>query len=142
MLYIRSSYASLLMPHCPVTVSFCLPLSLSVYPSPGICTCVPRKRRASKPHHERRRNSCFACTAITTAVHASRENKSVCVKMLLPPGIRNEGNICFASSILQCLLNQPFFIEGLEALRMQHMERCNQCCRGLLRTIQFFNSVR
>ena len=28
------------------------------------------------------------------------------IKMLFPPGIRNSGNISFATSILQCLLNQ------------------------------------
>ena len=36
------------------------------------------------------------------------------MEMLLPPGISNSGNICFASSILQCLFNQQLFREVLQ----------------------------
>ena len=36
--------------------------------------------------------------------HISNRNK-----MLLPPGIKNEGNICLASCVLHCPLNQEDF---------------------------------
>ena len=36
------------------------------------------------------------------------------MEMLLRPGISNSGNLCFASSILQCLFNQQLFREVLQ----------------------------
>ena len=50
---------------------------------------------------------------------------------LSPPGITNEGNICFASSILHCLLNQQVFIRVLDRVKLQHSPRCNECQQGL-----------
>ena len=50
------------------------------------------------------------------------------VEMLFPPGIKNEGNICFASSVLQCLLNQKVFVEALDKL---HEPLCSQCQFGM-----------
>ena len=45
--------------------------------------------------------------------------------MLLPPGIKNEGNICFASCVLHSLLNQEEFC-------MQHLQQgCSECQQGL-----------
>ena len=55
--------------------------------------------------------------------------------MLLPPGIKNEGNICFASSILHCLLNQKDFCRLLDAVKLQHLQQSCIQCKGLLSTI-------
>ena len=50
---------------------------------------------------------------------------------LSPPGTTNEGNICFASSILHCLLNQRVFFRVLDRVKLQHSPRCNECQQGL-----------
>ena len=47
--------------------------------------------------------------------------------MLLPPGIRNRANICFASSVLQYLLNQQLFKTTIEKLQVSHMPTCEEC---------------
>ena len=52
--------------------------------------------------------------------------------MLLPPGIKNEGNICFASCILHCLLNQEDFCGLLNDVKVQHLQQgCSQCQQDL-----------
>ena len=41
--------------------------------------------------------------------------------MKVPPGIQNNGNICFAnSSVLQCFFNQQFFRQVLLDLKQSH----------------------
>ena len=47
--------------------------------------------------------------------------------MLFPPGIRNEGNICYASSILQLFMNQKVFVEVLADVASNHLPLCNEC---------------
>ena len=39
---------------------------------------------------------------------------------LIPPGITNIGNICYASSVLHCFFNQEVFVKGLEELSNLH----------------------
>ena len=53
--------------------------------------------------------------------------------MLLPPGIHNSGNICFASSILQCLLNLQLFREMFHDVGEVHMPTCEDCKKGYLK---------
>ena len=62
----------------------------------------------------------------TVIIQESMELMSV----LLPPGIRNEGNICFASSILQCLLNQTLFKKVLADIGVSHVPACDVCEQG------------
>ena len=59
----------------------------------------------------------------------SMEQKQI-MPALLPPGIRNDGNICFASSILQCLLNQPLFRKLLADIGVSHVSACDVCAQG------------
>ena len=47
-------------------------------------------------------------------------SSSMEMSLLLPPGIRNERNICFASCILQCLFNQPLYRKVLADLGVSH----------------------
>ena len=47
--------------------------------------------------------------------HISNRNK-----MLLPPGIKNEGNICLASCVLHCPLNQEDICSLLNDVKVQH----------------------
>ena len=47
--------------------------------------------------------------------------------MLLPPGIENSGNICFASAVLHCLLNQKLFREVVEDVEQSHLPECREC---------------
>ena len=57
---------------------------------------------------------------------------SCAVRMvLLPPGIRNEGNICYASSILHLLMNQRVFVEVLDDVRLEHLPSCCDCVQGM-----------
>ena len=46
--------------------------------------------------------------------------------LLVPPGIRNIGQICYASSVLQCLFNQEVFSNALQRLSTVHH---NCCCK-------------
>ena len=50
--------------------------------------------------------------------------------MKVPPGIQNSGNICFASSVLQCLFNQQFFRHVLLDLKQSHCPVCENCKQG------------
>ena len=54
------------------------------------------------------------------------------ITMLLPPGIRNDGNICFASSILQCLFNCPLFQKMIIDVGVSHTPTCKCCKEGKL----------
>ena len=49
---------------------------------------------------------------------------------MLPPGILNEENICFASCILQCLFNQPLYKKVISDLEMAHVSTCDICKQG------------
>ena len=53
-------------------------------------------------------------------------------EMLIPPGIRNCGNICFASSILQCLFNQGIFRKAVSDVGELHIPSCEECKGRLL----------
>ena len=56
--------------------------------------------------------------------------------MLLSPGIKNEGNICFASCVLHCLLNRENFCSLLNDVKVQHLQQgCSQCQQGLYNII-------
>ena len=57
--------------------------------------------------------------------------------MLFPPGFENTGNICFASSVLQCLLNQQVFKEALDTIGVYHTPACQECQQGLFHEILF-----
>ena len=47
-----------------------------------------------------------------------------------PPGIANTGNICYASSVLHCLLNHSIFREVAESIVMNHnQEQCKVCSK-------------
>ena len=50
--------------------------------------------------------------------------------MMLPPVITNKDNICFASSVVQCLLNRPVFTSMLESVMVQHQKGCSDCQQG------------
>ena len=52
------------------------------------------------------------------------------IKMLFPPGIRNFGNICFSTSILQCLLNKMVFKDAFAGLANHHIFLCVDCKIG------------
>jgi ubiquitin C-terminal hydrolase len=58
--------------------------------------------------------------------------------MLLPPGIRNEENICFASSILQCLLNQQLFRKVFIDVGASHASACKECKQGFYQYLVLF----
>ena len=47
--------------------------------------------------------------------------------MLFPPGIKNQSNICFASSSLHCLLNQQVFTRVTDSAKVHHSSRCSEC---------------
>ena len=58
---------------------------------------------------------------------------SVCIvvmMLMVPPGIQNSGNICFASSVLQCLFNQKLFRAVLHDLGESHNPGCRNCKQG------------
>jgi len=42
----------------------------------------------------------------------------------LPPGISNIGNICYASSVIQCLFNHPTFRDVCYEIVDQHPKQC------------------
>jgi len=46
--------------------------------------------------------------------------------IILPPGIRNEGNICYAISVVQCLFNHSTFRDSLAEVCAFH-EGDGQC---------------
>lgn len=50
--------------------------------------------------------------------------------MLLPPGIQNSGNVCFASTVLHCLLNQKLIREVLHDVEQSHLPECRECKQG------------
>ena len=50
--------------------------------------------------------------------------------ILLPPGIKNDENICFASSILQCLFNLGVFRKVLADVGVSHVPACDICKDG------------
>jgi len=51
--------------------------------------------------------------------------------IILPPGIRNEGNICYAISVVQCLFNHSTFRDSLAEVCAFHEEdghvQCEMC---------------
>lgn len=49
---------------------------------------------------------------------------------LVPPGIKNRANICFASSTLQCLLNQEVFRRAFADVGTSHVSACKSCQEG------------
>ena len=46
-----------------------------------------------------------------------------------PPGISNVGNICYASSVIQCLFNHPTFRELCYDIVDQHPQQCFECSK-------------
>ena len=52
--------------------------------------------------------------------------------LLLPPGIRNDGNICFTSCILHWLFNQSLFRKVLPDVGMSHERTCGVCNKGYI----------
>lgn len=50
--------------------------------------------------------------------------------MLFPPGIKNCGNLCFANSILQCLLSQRIFKKAFTEFAEHHTNHCADCMPG------------
>lgn len=47
---------------------------------------------------------------------------------LLPPGISNIANNCYASSVYRCLLNHPVFLSRVPKVIQEHdILKCNQC---------------
>ena len=51
--------------------------------------------------------------------------------MLVPPGIQNSGNTCFASSILHCLFNQQLFRSAFHEIMSSHVSVCKESKQGL-----------
>ena len=49
---------------------------------------------------------------------------------LVPPGIRNDGNKCFASSVLQCLFNQELFRSIFSSVGGSPAPACENCKKG------------
>ena len=48
--------------------------------------------------------------------------------IIIPPRIRNEGNICYAISVVQCLFNHPTFRDSLAEVCAFHEEgQCEMC---------------
>ena len=52
------------------------------------------------------------------------------MSVLLPSGIRNDGNICFASSVLQCIFNQKLFRKVFADVAVCHAPSCDVCKEG------------
>ena len=50
--------------------------------------------------------------------------------MVFSPGIRNSGNVCFASWILQCLLNQQLFQKATDDAASFHKHKCYDCMKA------------
>ena len=48
-----------------------------------------------------------------------KNNPALLERTILPPGIRNSGNTCFANSVMQCLLSHPFFNNWLQQALVQ-----------------------
>ena len=75
----------------------------------------------------------FAVNRLLTELLTTWYHKSVAsiyARMLLPPGIRNDGNACFASSVLQCLFNQELFRKILADIQDSHAPACKECKQG------------
>ena len=49
-------------------------------------------------------------------------------KALLPPGITNSANNCFASSVIQCLLNHSVILSTLKEINEEH-DVCEKCMK-------------
>ena len=61
----------------------------------------------------------------------------IIMNRVFPPGIENTANICFASSTLQCLLNQDIFRRAFRDVGVSHVSSCTSCQEGKLHeTIQ------
>ena len=68
--------------------------------------------------------------------HHQHASGQVVVKWLasndaLSPGIKNCGNLCFANSIFQCLLNQKIFKNGFTVFAEHHTSHCADCNPGI-----------
>ena len=73
--------------------------------------------------------------SITMCGKMNHDSFIVCLKMLpagmlFPPGIKNQSNICFASSSLHCLLNQQVFTRVIDSAKVHHSSRCSECQQG------------
>ena len=47
--------------------------------------------------------------------------------ILIPPGISNTANVCYANSMLQCLFNQEVFVEACHMLVEHHSKAAKKC---------------
>ena len=53
----------------------------------------------------------------------------------LPPGITNSANNCYASSVIQCLLNHSVFLSTSEEINEEH-DVCEKCMKSGKKHIQ------
>ena len=49
-----------------------------------------------------------------------------------PPGIENCGNLCYANSVFQCLLNHQWYTDRLREIADNHIvDECVLCVAGI-----------
>ena len=63
-----------------------------------------------------------------TCIHGNKIIAMLFYIVLQPPGITNTANNCYASSVLQCLMNHPVFLQFLQSTSKHTGCECTKLC--------------